>query len=128
MRPHITRVTRGPRVAPAPPDLLPWVTVHFPGPPVERVRTGSVVGDPRTAEGGHRVLGVRHLVQAALLLRAGSGNAHTLGAAIDAGHAVTMVPLMLLGGRWGRIGRRQFWLATGLAVAEIALVGTGRKR
>ena len=76
----------------------------------------------------HRVLGVRHLVQAALLLRAGSGNAHTLGAAIDAGHAVTMLPLMLLGGRWGRIGMRQFWLATGLAVAEIALVGTGRKR
>jgi uncharacterized membrane protein YhaH (DUF805 family) len=39
-----------------------------------------------------------------------------------------MLPLMLLGGRWGRIGRRQFWLATGLAVAEIVLVGTGRKR
>ncbi|WP_267419447.1 MULTISPECIES: hypothetical protein [unclassified Curtobacterium] len=76
----------------------------------------------------HRVLGVRHLVQSALLLRAGSGNAHTLGAAIDAAHAVTMLPLVLLGGRWGRIGTRQFWLATGLAVAEVALVGTGRKR
>jgi hypothetical protein len=105
---------------------------------VEGVRAGLGIGHLAgagravDATGGtaafHRVLGVRHLVQAALLLRAGSGNAHTLGAAIDAGHAVTMLPLMLLGGCWGRIGARQFWLATGLAVAEIALVGTGRKR
>jgi hypothetical protein len=105
---------------------------------VEGVRAGLGVEHLASARRGvdatsgtaafHRVLGVRHLVQAALLLRAGSGNAHTLGAAIDAGHAVTMLPLMLLGGRWGRIGRHQFWLATGLAVAEIVLVGTGRKR
>ncbi|WP_144765045.1 hypothetical protein [Curtobacterium sp. 9128] len=76
----------------------------------------------------NRVLGVRQLVQAVLLLRAGSGNAHVLGAAVDATHAVTMVPMMFVGGRWGRIAVRQFLIATALAVAEVALVGTGGRR
>ncbi|ROP63633.1 hypothetical protein EDF24_0658 [Curtobacterium sp. PhB130] len=88
------------------------------------VRAGAA---PRTAV-FYRVLGVRQLAQAALLLRARSGDAHTLGAAVDATHAVTMLPLMLVGGQWRRVATSQFWIATALAVAEVTLVGTGRKR
>lgn len=85
-------------------------------------------GSDRTTATFHRVLGVRQLTQAGLLSRARSGDAHTLGAAVDATHAVTMLPLMLVGGRWRRVAVSQFLLATALAIAEVALVGTGRGR
>ncbi|WIB60370.1 hypothetical protein DEJ13_00665 [Curtobacterium sp. MCLR17_007] len=88
------------------------------------IRAGS---DPATAT-FHRVLGVRQLVQAGVLSRAGSGDAHTLGAAVDATHAVTMLPLMFVGRRWRRVAVGQFVIALALAIAEVALVGSGRKR
>lgn len=43
----------------------------------------------------HGVLGVRQIAQAALVARAGSGNAHTLSAVVDALHGATMVPLVV---------------------------------
>ncbi|MFJ3384607.1 MULTISPECIES: hypothetical protein [unclassified Curtobacterium] len=85
-------------------------------------------GTTRGTTAFHRILGFRQLAQAALLLRSGSADAHTLGAAVDATHAVTMVPLLMANPRWRAIGASQLWIATGLAVAEIALVGAGRKR
>jgi hypothetical protein len=81
----------------------------------------------RTAVMG-RVLGVRQLTQAGLLLRAGSADAHTASALVDAAHGVTMVPLALLDRRSRRFAVRQLWIATFLTVLEVALVGRGGKR
>ncbi|MGU3411347.1 hypothetical protein ACLBWP_14665 [Microbacterium sp. M1A1_1b] len=87
------------------------------------IRSGR---DRRTAT-FHRVIGVRQVVQAGVLARAGSGNAHTVGAAIDAAHAVTMLPLLVAPAPWRRVALRQVVLATAFAIAEVALVGTGRR-
>ncbi|MFK4481855.1 hypothetical protein [Curtobacterium sp. AB7] len=75
----------------------------------------------------HGVLGVRQLVQAALVARTGSGNAHTLSAAVDAVHGVTMVPLAL-DPRRRTFALQQVWIATVLTVAEVAVVGRGGRR
>lgn len=72
-------------------------------------------------------LGVRQLVQAALVARAGTGNAHTVSAAVDAVHGVTMVPLTLDPRRRG-FALQQVWIATVLTVAEVAVVGRGGRR
>ncbi len=64
-----------------------------------------------------RVLGARQLVQAALLTRAASPEAHVLGAAVDATHGVSMVPLIALD--------RQ---TRGFTALEVGLVGTGHRR
>lgn len=76
----------------------------------------------------HRVLGVRQVVQALVVGRTDTGDAHTVSAAVDAAHAVTMLPMLLLGRRARRIGAGQFAIALALTVAEIALVGRGRRR
>jgi hypothetical protein len=88
------------------------------------LRAGAV---PETAP-FYRVLGVRQVAQAGLLLRSGSGDAHTVGAVVDATHAVTMLPLLVVGRRWRRVGASQFCIAAALAVAEVVLVGAGRRR
>lgn len=75
----------------------------------------------------HGVLGVRQLVQAAFVARTGTGNAHTLSAAVDAVHGVTMVPLALDPRRRG-FALQQVWIATVLTVAEVAVVGRGSRR
>ncbi|WIB26607.1 hypothetical protein [Curtobacterium sp. MCSS17_015] len=75
-----------------------------------------------------RVLGVRQLTQAGLLLRAGSPDAHTVSALVDATHGATMVPLALLDRQSRRFAVRQLWIAALLTVLEIALVGRGRER
>lgn len=75
-----------------------------------------------------RILGVRQIAQAALLLRSGSAEAHTLGAAVDATHGISMVPLLVLDRRSRRFAWRQFWVALTLTVLEIGLVGPGAKR
>jgi hypothetical protein len=76
----------------------------------------------------HRLLGARQLAQAGLLLRVGSADAHTLGAAVDAVHAVSMLPLLVVDRRRRRLAGRQFLVATAFAVAEVALVGRGGGR
>jgi hypothetical protein len=81
----------------------------------------------RPAEDG-RVLGVRQLAQAALTVRAASPEAHTLSAAVDAVHGLTMVPLALFDRQSRRFAIRQVWIATLLTVLEVGLVGTGRRR
>ncbi|PZF55325.1 hypothetical protein DEJ23_12620 [Curtobacterium sp. MCSS17_008] len=75
-----------------------------------------------------RVLGVRQLVQAGLLTRAGSPEAHVLGAAVDATHGVTMVPLIALDPRARGFAVRQLVVAVLLTALEVGLVGTGRGR
>lgn len=74
----------------------------------------------------HGVLGVRQLAQAALVARAGTGNAHTLSAAVDAAHGVTMVPLVLDPRRRG-FALQQVVIAAVLIVAEVAAVGRGAR-
>lgn len=76
----------------------------------------------------HGVLGVRQVAQAALVARAGSGNAHTLSAVVDALHGATMVPLAAADPRRRRFAVDQLWIAAGLAVAEAAVVGRGGRR
>ena len=73
-----------------------------------------------------RVLGVRQLAQAALVLRAGSAEAHTLSAVVDAAHGATMVPLALDPAR-RRFAVGQAWIALVLTVAEVWAVGRGRR-
>lgn len=75
-----------------------------------------------------RILGARQIVQAALLLRAGSPEAHMLGAAVDLVHAVSMLPLLLVDRRRRRFAAQQLGVATLLGVIEIGLVGTGGRR
>jgi hypothetical protein len=75
-----------------------------------------------------RVLGVRQIVQAALLLRSGSPNAHTLGALVDATHAISMVPLLLLDRRRRSFAVSQLLVALLLTAVEITLVGVGGRR
>jgi hypothetical protein len=75
-----------------------------------------------------RVLGVRQLAQATITGRADSPEAHTLSAAVDAVHGLTMVPLALFDRQSRRFAVRQVWIATLLTVLEIGLVGTGRHR
>jgi hypothetical protein len=76
----------------------------------------------------HRVLGVRQLAQARLLLRNGSPTAHTLATLVDATHAVSMVPLAVVDRRRRRFAVGQLLVAIGLAVAEALLVGPGGRR
>lgn len=94
-------------------------------------RSGAdhVSGQPsRTTVAFYRVLGVRQLVQATLLARSGTPEAHTIGAAVDTVHAISMLPLMLLDRRRRGIALSQFGIALGLAAAEVLLVGTARPR
>jgi hypothetical protein len=79
----------------------------------------------RTTVGFYRILGARQVVQAVLLIRAGTPEAHTLGAAVDAVHAISMLPLMLLDRKRRGVALSQFVIAGGLAVAEAMLVGRG---
>jgi hypothetical protein len=82
------------------------------------------VDDPHPAL--DRVLGVRQLAQAALVLRSGSADAHTLSALVDALHGATMVPLAL-DPRRRRFALGQAVTALVLTVAEVAVVGRGRR-
>ncbi|WP_157071502.1 hypothetical protein [Curtobacterium ammoniigenes] len=72
-----------------------------------------------------RILGARQIVQAILIRRSRTADAHTLGAAVDATHAVSMLPLMLVSGRFRRFAGRQFVTAIVFAVLEISMVGRG---
>lgn len=75
-----------------------------------------------------RVLGLRQITQAGLLLRSGSPEAHTLGALVDATHAVSMVPLLFLDRRRRPFAISQLLVATALTAVEITLVGVGGRR
>ncbi|WIB77651.1 hypothetical protein DEJ28_00735 [Curtobacterium sp. MCPF17_002] len=72
-----------------------------------------------------RVLGVRQLAQAVAVARAGTADAHTLSALVDAAHGATMVPLALLDPRRRRFATGQLWIASALTVAEVVVVGRG---
>ena len=75
-----------------------------------------------------RVLGVRQLLQAGLLVRARTPEAHVVGAAVDATHGITMVPLIALDPQTRGFAARQLVVAVLLTVLEVGLVGTGRRR
>jgi hypothetical protein len=89
--------------------------------------SSSVRSDPFLA-GVSRVLGVRQLVQAFLVGRSGSAEAHTLGALVDAAHGASMLPFVFLRGRRGAFARTQLVVAVVLTCVEIALVGSDRTR
>lgn len=80
--------------------------------------------DERVLDG---VLAVRQLVQAAVVLRIGSPEAHTASAVVDLAHGASMVPTALLGRRRRRFAAVQVWTALALAVAEVRAVGSGRR-
>jgi hypothetical protein len=94
--------------------------------PRAAAKHGEVGPDPTRAF--DRILGVRQLVQAALLTRSGSPNAHTLGALVDLVHAISMLPLALVDPRRRRFAAEQFFVALLLTVLEIWVVGTGSRR
>lgn len=75
-----------------------------------------------------RVLGARQLLQAALLTRAASPDAHVVGAAVDATHGISMVPLIALDRQTRGFAARQLVVAVVLTALEVSLVGTGRGR
>lgn len=72
------------------------------------------------------VLAVRQVAQAVLVGRTGSGDAHTLSAVVDSLHGLTMVPLAVADPRRRRFAVGQMWISAGLAIAEVAAVGSGR--
>ncbi|MEK6342868.1 MAG: hypothetical protein V4737_03370 [Curtobacterium sp.] len=74
------------------------------------------------------VLAVRHTVQAALVGRTGSADAHTASALVDVLHGASMVPVAVLGGRLRGYAAVQVMLAAVLTAAEISAVGSGRRR
>lgn len=80
------------------------------------------------------VLAVRQVGQAALVGRAdlvgrgGSADAHTLSAVVDVVHGATMVPLALFDPRRRAFALGQVLIAVALAGAEVAAVGSGRRR
>lgn len=69
-----------------------------------------------------RILGARHLLQAALLCRHPSRRRLLIGAAIDAAHAASMVPLAHSSRQPAHraLARHQVVAATGFAVAGCA--------
>ncbi|WP_022907597.1 hypothetical protein [Curtobacterium sp. B18] len=69
---------------------------------------------------------LRQVVQAALVARAGTSDAHTISAVVDTVHGLTMVPLVIIGHR-RRFALGQLGIALVLVVAECAAVGTGRR-
>lgn len=74
------------------------------------------------------VLAVRQVGQAALVARSDSADAHTLSAVVDAVHGATMVPLAVLDPRRRAFALGQIVIAVALTIAEVATVGTGRRR
>lgn len=74
------------------------------------------------------VLAVRQVGQAALVGQSQSAEAHTLSAVVDAVHGATMVPLAVLDRRRRPFALGQIVIAVALTIAEIAAVGTGRRR
>lgn len=72
-----------------------------------------------------RILGARQIVQAVLTRRNGTADAHTIGAAVDFTHAVSMLPLMMVSARFRRFAGRQLLTALVLGAFEVSLVGRG---
>lgn len=101
---------------------------------VEVLRAAVGVGHAvRALSGGAQpvldsVLAVRQLGQALLVGRAGSADAHAASAVVDALHGATMVPLAVLDRRRRAFAVGQLWIALALTIAEVAAVGTGRRR
>jgi hypothetical protein len=92
---------------------MPWS-----GPPCWWCRSAAPgVGDPggRPARVAARVLGTRHLVQAAALAGSGGPAATRAGAAVDGLHAASMVALGL-----AMPGHRRAALASGAVAAWLA--------
>jgi hypothetical protein len=131
-------------VVPVPASLLQTVRAGYgaalliaPG-PVIRVVTGCPVG-PR-ARAVARLLGARHLLQAALTAAvASSGESLGIGAAIDLAHAASMAGLAMVDRRVRRLtlsdaliattfGATGLWLVTVAARGPGTTAGTARSR
>jgi len=100
---------------------------------VEVLRLAVGVGHAVRATRGKQpvldsVLAVRQVAQAALVGRSQRAEAHTLSAVVDAVHGATMVPLAVLDPRRRAFALGQVGIAVALTIAEVAAVGTGRRR
>jgi hypothetical protein len=85
-----------------------------------RALTRAVLGTPLDGVGlgAVRVLGARHLAQAASCAAVPSPTASRLGAAVDALHAASMLALAAFDRRYRRAALTSAAVAGGLAVAE----------
>jgi hypothetical protein len=72
---------------------------------------------PAAAVAAARVLGVRQLLQAAVMTAAPTGPVAALGAAVDAVHAGTDVALAAVSPRWRGIALLDAGIAAGLAAS-----------
>jgi hypothetical protein len=66
-----------------------------------------------------RVLGLRHLAQALTIERGGTRNWILAGASIDAAHALSMVGVATIGGKYGRLAALDAAIAGGWAVSGL---------
>ena len=74
--------------------------------------------DDRTTRALARILGVRHLVQAAVFRR---GRRACLGAAVDAAHLASLLVVAACRPRWRRVALTDAGLAAALCGAGLAL-------
>ena len=85
-----------------------WVITRAGGRPTRRVEVVA------------RVLGVRHIIQAAVQLWLGPGRTAVAGAAVDALHAMSMVLVATTGGGDARLALEDAGAASLLALAGVA--------
>lgn len=95
-----------------------------------RTTASAMAGHPsdRVADRVVRVLGMRHLAQAALTVNA-DPVAHLLGGAVDVTHSASMVLLAMLSRkrRRGALASAAIALAFGIAEAVVAVSRSGRR-
>lgn len=91
--------------------------VLAPGPVLRHVH-GVGEGGPGVAV--LRVLGARHLLQAAAVTVRPTPRMLLLGAAVDLSHCLSAVPLALAGGRYARAGAVETTVAAAWTAAEAA--------
>ncbi len=75
-----------------------------------------------------RVLGARHLIQAAVTAAAPNAAVLTVGAQVDCAHAASMLAVAAASRPLRRAGLADGLIATVLAVAGLAVAGTGTAR
>ena len=75
-----------------------------------------------------RVLGARHLIQAAVTAAAPNAAVLTVGAQVDCAHAASMLAVAAASRPLRRAGLTDGLIATVLAVAGLAVAGTGTAR
>lgn len=79
---------------------------------------------PSQAAGWARVLGLRYVVHGVAVMVGGGSQARGVGAAIEAAHALSMVPAAAMSGRYRRPALASAAVATAFAAADVREVLT----